>query len=98
MLYEKLIKQTLGQLSWENNYTNFWLWVDNKHEGEKNTRRGGWIVLAFSSFSPTEVTDQKQIEFSFWSDNQNLNASDKNREREREREKAIIQVPSKNRK
>ena len=40
-------------------------------------------MLAFSSFSPTEVTDQKQIEFSFWSDNQNLNAADKNRERER---------------
>jgi len=31
MLYEKLMKQTLGQLSWENTYTNFWLWVDNKH-------------------------------------------------------------------
>jgi len=31
MLYEKLIKQTLGQLSLENNYTNFCLWVDNKH-------------------------------------------------------------------
>ncbi|KEH25394.1 transmembrane protein, putative [Medicago truncatula] len=31
-------------------------------EGEKNTRR---IVLAISSFSPTEITDQKQIEFSF---------------------------------
>ena len=54
-------------------------------EGEKNTRRGGWIVLAFSLFSPTEVTVQKQIEFSFWSDVQNLNAADKNREREREK-------------
>jgi len=47
-------------------------------------------VLAFSSFSPTEVTVQK------------LNAADKTeREREREREerhKAIIQVPSTNRK
>ena len=68
-------------------------------EGEKNTSRGGWIVFAFSSVSPTEVTDQKQIEFSFWSGNQNLNAADKNREREREeRYKAIIQVPSTNRK
>jgi len=62
--------------------------------------RGGWIVLAFSSFSPTEVTIQKQIELSFWSDVQNLNAADKTeRERERaERHKAIIQVPSTNRK
>jgi len=42
-------------------------------------------VLAFSSFSPTEVTVQKQIEFSFWSDNQNLKAADKSREREREK-------------
>jgi len=40
-------------------------------------------VFTFSSFSPTEVTDQKQIEFSFWSDNQNLNAANKQRERER---------------
>ena len=60
-------------------------------------------MFAFSSFSPTEVSDQKQIEFSFWSDNQILNAADKNthteREREREeRHKAIIQVPSTNRK
>ena len=52
---------------------------------EKHKKRG-WIVFVFSSFSPTEVTDQKQIEFNFWSDNQNLNAADKNRERERERE------------
>jgi len=51
----------------------------------RKTQEGGWIVLAFSSFSPTEVTDQKQIDFSFWCDNQNLNAADKNRERERER-------------
>ena len=35
------------------------------YEGEKNTRRGGWIVLAFSSFPPTEVTGQKQLEYSF---------------------------------
>ena len=34
-------------------------------------------MLDFSSFSPTEVTDQKLIEFSFLSDNQNLNAADK---------------------
>jgi len=49
----------------------------------RKTQEGGWIVLAFSSFSPTEVTDQKQIEFNFWGDVQNLNAADKNRERER---------------
>ena len=68
---------------------------------EKHKKGGGWIVLAFSSFSPTEVTDQKQIDFSFWCDNQNLNAANKNREREREKEeghKTIIQVPSTNRK
>ena len=56
-------------------------------------------MFVFSSFSLTEVTDQKQTEFNFWSDNQNLNAADKNREREREeRHRAIIQVPSTNRK
>jgi len=56
-------------------------------------------MFTFSPFSPTEVTNQKQIEFSFWSDDQNLNAADKTeREREREeRHKAIIQVPSANR-
>jgi len=77
--------------------------VLEKCEGEKNTRRGGWIVLPFSSFSPTELTGQKQLDYSFWSDVQILNAADKNRERERDREreaghKAIIQVPSTNRK
>jgi len=57
-------------------------------------------VFVFSSFSPTEVTDQKQIEFSIRSDVQILIAADKTeREREREeRHKAIIQVPSTNRK
>jgi len=59
-------------------------------------------VLAFSYFSPAEVTDQKLIESNFLSDNQNLNAADKTQgEREREKEerhKAIIQVPSTNRK
>ena len=64
-------------------------------------------MLAFSLFSPTEVTDQKQLDYNFWSDVQILNAADKNREREKERErerereerhKAIIQVPSTNRK
>jgi len=40
-------------------------------------------VFVFSSFSPTEVTDQKQIEFSFWGDDQNLIAADKKKERER---------------
>jgi len=38
-------------------------------EGEKNTRREGCIVFSFSSFSPIEVTNQKQIEFNFWCDN-----------------------------
>ena len=54
-------------------------------------------MLAFSSFSPTKVTDQKQIDFSFWCDNQNVNAADKNIERE-EGHKTIIQVASTNRK
>ena len=49
----------------------------------KTQGRGGWIVFSFSSFSPTEVTVQKQIDFSFWSDNHNLNGADKNREKER---------------
>jgi len=45
-------------------------------------------VLAFSSFSPTEVTGQKQLEYNFWSDIQILNAMDKTeRERERERDR-----------
>ena len=55
------------------------MWRWEKH------KKWGWSVLAFSSFSPAEATDQKQIEFSFWSDNQNINAADKT-ERERERE------------
>jgi len=43
-------------------------------------------MFTLSLFSPTEVTDQKQREFSFRSDKQNLNAVDKT-ERERERRK-----------
>jgi len=55
-------------------------------------------VLAFSSFSPTEVTGQKQLDYNFLSDVQILNAADKNREREREEgHTTIIQVPSTNR-
>ena len=72
---------------------NWWSCFSNIIKVRK-TQEGGWIVFAFSSFSPTEVTDQKQIEFSFWSDNQNLNSADKthththtHRERERERER-----------
>jgi len=44
---------------------------------------GGWIVLAFSSFSPTEVTGQKQLEYNFWTDVHIRNTVDKNREIER---------------
>ena len=65
-------------------------------------------MLAFFSFSPTEFTDQKQLEYNFYSEVQVLDAADKiererKREREREREteerhKTIIQVPSTNRK
>jgi len=40
-------------------------------------------VLVFSPFSPTEVTEKKQLDYSFWSDVQSQNAADKNRERER---------------
>jgi len=63
----------------------------------RKTQEDGWILLVFSSISPTEFKDQKQLDYSFWSDVQILNAVDKNRERE-ERHKAIIQVPSTNRK
>jgi len=53
----------------------------------------GWLnCVGFFSFSPTEVTGQKQLDYSFWSNVQILNAADKKhtereREREREREK-----------
>jgi len=43
-------------------------------------------MFAFSPFSPTEVTGQKQLDYSFWSDVHILNAADKNTQRERERE------------
>jgi len=50
-------------------------------------------------FSPTEVTDQKQIEFSFWSDNQNLKAADKTeKEREKKDTKQLYRFLPKNRK
>ena len=62
--------------------------VDTNWRWEKH-KKGGWIVFAFSSFSPTEVTVQKQIEFSFWRDNQNLNAVDKNREIEKKDTKQL---------
>jgi len=44
-------------------------------------------VLVVSSFSLTEVTGEKQLDYNFWSDVQILNAADKNTERERERER-----------
>jgi len=65
----------------------------------RETQEGGWIMLAFSSFSPTEVNGQKQLDYIFWSDVQNLNATDKNiyiyiyREREREREQLYRFLP-----
>jgi len=34
------------------------LWRWEKH------KKVGWIVLVFSSFSPTEVTGQKQLDYS----------------------------------
>ena len=34
-------------------------------EGEKKHKKGGLNCVFFSSFSPTEVTVQKQIDFSF---------------------------------
>jgi len=40
-----------------------------------------WQKLTFSSNSPTEVSVQKKIKTSFWSNNQDLNVADKNRER-----------------
>ena len=35
------------------------------------------------AFSPTEVTDQKQLDYNFWRDVDILNAADKNREKKR---------------
>jgi len=61
--------------------------IDHTEMKVRKTQEGGWIVLVFSSFSPTEVTGQKQLDYNFWSDVQILNAADKNRERERERER-----------
>jgi len=55
-------------------------------------------VLGFSSFSPTEVTDQKQLDYNFYSDVQIINAADKTKRGKEERHKAIIQVLSTNRK
>jgi len=52
-------------------------------QGEKKHKKGGWIVLAFSSFSSKlKDTDQKQFKNNFWSDVQNYVTADKNRERE----------------
>ena len=45
-------------------------------EGEKNTRKGGWIVLAFSS-PKIEFNDHSLIEFRVWCNVQSLNAADK---------------------
>ena len=49
-------------------------------EIEKKLTQFNLPFLCFSSFSPT---DQKQLDYNFWSDVQILNAADKNRERER---------------
>jgi len=44
----------------------FWIYLCyGDFEGEKKHKKRGRIVLAFSSFSTTEVTDQKQIDFTF---------------------------------
>jgi len=98
MLFNTKVKHHILGWSWLNNFFDE---SCRQHSflntlKVRKTQEGGWIVLAFSSFSPTEVTDQKQIEFNFWSDNQNLNAADKTERKERH--KAIIQVPSTNRK
>jgi len=58
---------------------------DTNWRWEKTQEGGVWIVCTFSSFSPTEVTDQKQLDYNFWSDVQILNAADKNKEKEREK-------------
>jgi len=55
---------------------------------EKYKKRG-WIVLAFSSFFPIEVTNQKQLDYSFWRDVQILTVADKNREREKKDTKQL---------
>ena len=51
----------------------------------RKTQEGGLNCGFFFFSHKTEVTVQKQIEFSFESEVQNLNAADKYREREREK-------------
>ena len=50
--------------------------LDTNWRWEKH-KKGGWIVLAISSFSPTEFIGQKTLEYNFWSDVQILNTADK---------------------
>jgi len=77
--YAKLNKVTSLSLSLSLSHTHTHTHIS---KGEKNTRRGSWIVLAFSSFSlKLKDTDQKQFKNSFWSDVQNKVVADKNRER-----------------
>jgi len=76
--------------------TNFlnqggYLKVDDSNLKVRKYKKGGWIVLAFSSFSPTEVTDQKQLGYIFWSDVEILDAADKT-ERERVKEERHKQL------
>jgi hypothetical protein len=68
-------------------------------EGEKNTRRGLNYVFEKFFVSLKNWTHWSEAKWdSFWRNKQNLNVADKNIEREEERHKAIIQVPSTNRK
>ena len=55
----------------------------------EKTQEEGWIVLTFSSISPSEITDQKQLEYNFWSDVQILGAADKLEREKEERHKQL---------
>ena len=65
----------------ENHFLWYKRWRWEKH------KKGGWIVSTFSSSSPIEVTGQKQLEYSFWSDVQILNAADKHTHTHTQRER-----------
>ena len=60
---------------------------DLRSEGEKNTRRGGWIVLAFSSFS-LKLEHRPEVPLLKWYSKLELQQRRSKRKRE-ERHKAI---------
>jgi len=64
------------------------------HEGEKNHKKGGWIVFLKTSFLGSEkLFPDSESEVV-----QSLRVADNSKRIEKERTQAIIQVPSTNRK